>query len=179
VAAADIVANKDRRKRMAGAFQRAVIELWPSVGPDEGLLDLWVADSGALETSTGPWPWLNNGGPVDFYEGVPVGIDLRGDAVIAPTDGASYLVGGRPGQGKSAFVRLLALGACLDPRAELWVRVLADNADFAGMARRLTRYSAGMGDQTAHEALRPSSMGSTADSNTVSWAKTWRSSART
>jgi hypothetical protein len=118
VAAADIVENKDRRKRMAGAFQRAMIEVWPSVGPDEGLLDLWVADSGALETPTGPWPWLHHGGPVDFYEGVPVGVDLRGDAVIAPTDGASYLVGGRPGQGKSTLVRLLALG--LGDRRTAW-----------------------------------------------------------
>ncbi|WP_019810202.1 FtsK/SpoIIIE domain-containing protein [Saccharomonospora halophila] len=154
VAASDIIENKDRRKRLAGAFQRAMIEVWPSTGADEGLLDLWVADSGALEVPTAPWPWLEQRDPVDFYEGVPVGVDLRGDAVIAPTDGASYLVGGRPGQGKSSFTRLLALGACLDPNAELWVRVLADNADFEDMAPRLSRYSAGMGDDVAAAALQ-------------------------
>ncbi|GAA5103986.1 cell division protein FtsK [Haloechinothrix salitolerans] len=142
-----------RKTRLAANLGRAGIEVWPSVGADEGLLQLWVADRGALDTGAGPWPWLDLDTPVDIYRGIPVGVTLRGDAVIAPINGTSWLVGGRPGQGKTTFGRLLVMGACLDPTAEIWVHVLADNPDFDALAERFTRYEVGIGHDVAAAAL--------------------------
>lgn len=143
-----------RKTRLAANLGRAGIEVWPSVGADEGLLNLWVADRGALDTGAGPWPWLEVTTPVDVYKGIPVGVTLRGDAVIAPVNGTSWLIGGRPGQGKTTFARLLVMGACLDPTAEIWCHVLADNPDFDTLAPRFTRYQVGISHDVAAAALQ-------------------------
>ncbi|MGH3439517.1 MAG: cell division protein FtsK, partial [Sciscionella sp.] len=151
VTAADVIRQK---KRLAANLSRSAVETWPSTGPDEGLLDLWVADHGALDTGAGPWPWLELQAPVEVFAGVPVGITMRGTQVIAPIDGTSWLIGGRPGQGKSTFARLLVIGACLDPTAEIWVYVLADNPDFDPLQERFTRYEVGMGNEVAQAAMQ-------------------------
>jgi hypothetical protein len=148
--AADVIRKTDL---LAANLGRAGIETWPSVGEDQGLLDLWVADRGALDQSAGPWPWITASSPVNVFEGVPVGRTLRGDQIIAPIDGASWLIGGRPGQGKSTFGMLLVAGAALDPTAEIWCYVLADNADFDPLAERFTRYEVGLGNDVAGAAL--------------------------
>jgi S-DNA-T family DNA segregation ATPase FtsK/SpoIIIE len=46
------------------------------------------------------------------------------------------------------------LGAALDPTAELWVFVIAQNTDFAPFAPRLTRYQVGMGPDVAAAAVQ-------------------------
>lgn len=142
-----------QRKRLAANLGRASVETWPSAGDDEGVLALWVADRGALDAGAGEWPLLESRQPVDLQVGVPVGVTLRGHLVIAPIDGTSWLIGGRPGQGKTNFARLLVMGACLDPTAEIWVFVLADNADFDPLAERFTRYQVGMANPVAEAAL--------------------------
>jgi S-DNA-T family DNA segregation ATPase FtsK/SpoIIIE len=52
---------------------------------------------------------------------VPFGLTQRGVIVYAPVIESRWLVGGRPGQGKTSVVRTFLLGAALDPTAELWV----------------------------------------------------------
>ena len=147
--AADIL---DKKQRLAGNLGRAAVEVWPSVGQDEALLNLWVADRGSLDGGAGAWPWLSKTDPADLFGGVPIGKTLDGQPIIAPVDGASYLVGGQPGQGKSMFTRGLVCAACLDPRARIWVYVMADNNDFAPMRRRLERYEAGLGNEVIYAA---------------------------
>lgn len=143
-----------RSKKFAANFGRRANESWPQVGDDEQILEMWIADRGALDTGAGPWPLLEATEPIDCYRGVPVGTTLRGDAAIPPLDGTSWLIGGRPGQGKTNFTRLLVMGACLDPRAEIWVFVLADNADFDPLAERFARFAVGMGHDVAEQALQ-------------------------
>jgi len=149
--AAEIVINK--KTLLAANLGRAGVETWPSTGDDEGLLDLWVADRGGLDTSAGQWPLSEGEDPINVYQGVPVGMTMRGEQVVAPIDGTSWLIGGRPGQGKTTFARLLVLGACLDPAAEVWVHVMADNGDYEPLKRRLTRYRVGLGTDVAEAAL--------------------------
>ncbi|PRW63030.1 FtsK/SpoIIIE domain-containing protein, partial [Actinopolyspora mortivallis] len=134
--------------KLAAALARASVEVWPSVGEDEGLLNLWIADRGSLDGNAPSWPWLERTEAIDLYQGVPIGRTLDGRTIIAPVDGASYLVGGRPGQGKSQFVRTLVCGAMFDPRARIRVYVLASNNDFAAMRPRLERYRTGLGRET-------------------------------
>lgn len=142
-----------RSKKLSAALARASVEVWPSVGGDEGLLELWIADRGSLDGSAPPWPWLERTEAIDLYQGVPVGRTLDGRTIVAPIDGASYLVGGQPGQGKSQFVRTLVCGAMFDPRARIRAHVLASNNDFAPMRKRLEKYVTGLGQETIQAVL--------------------------
>lgn len=151
---ADMVAGQ--RGKLAANLGRSGLETWPTKGEEDGLLDLWVADKGTLSGGAGPWPLLDesasDGSRVDVYGGVPFGLSQRGLIINAPLIGASWLVGGRPGQGKSSALRTLLLGAALDPTAEMWVFVLGESPDFEPFAPRLTRYRMGLDDTVAEAA---------------------------
>jgi S-DNA-T family DNA segregation ATPase FtsK/SpoIIIE len=152
---ADMVAGQ--RAKLAANLGRAGLETWPTKGEEDGILDLWVADKGTLSGGAGPWPLLDdgpNGGRVDVFAGVPFGLSQRGTIINAPLIGSNWLIGGRPGQGKSAALRTLLLGAVLDPTAELWVFVLGESPDFEPFAPRLARYRMGMDDAVAEAATQ-------------------------
>jgi DNA segregation ATPase FtsK/SpoIIIE, S-DNA-T family len=67
--------------------------------------------------------------------------------------GANLVFGGLMGQGKSNAARVVVLGAALDPLAELWVFVFANNGDFDAYKPRLARYHRGIDDEVAAAAL--------------------------
>ncbi|GLZ39682.1 FtsK/SpoIIIE domain-containing protein [Actinokineospora sp. NBRC 105648] len=151
---ADMVAGQ--RGKLAANLGRSGLETWATKGDEDGVLDLWVADKGTLSGGAGPWPLLEDSGPdggrVDVFAGVPFGLSQRGAIINAPLIGANWLVGGRPGQGKSAALRTLMLGAALDPTAELWAFVMGESPDFDPFAPRLSRYRMGMDDTVAEAA---------------------------
>jgi S-DNA-T family DNA segregation ATPase FtsK/SpoIIIE len=142
-ATADMVAAK--RTTLAANLGRATLETWPTQGEEAGILELWIADKGKLGGGAGPWPLLHEGS-VDVFEGVPIGKTQRGQLIYGHFFERNWIVGGRPGQGKTALVRILVLGAALDPTAELWVFVIAQNTDF----RFTPPLSCGFPDQRAH-----------------------------
>lgn len=149
---ADMVAA--RRSRLAANLGRAALETWPTKGSEDGILDLWVADKGVLGgRGAGDWPLVHDG-QVDLFEGVPFGLSQRGLVINAPLLGVNWLIGGRPGQGKSSALRTLMLGAALDPTAELWVFVMGESPDFAPFEPRLSRYHMGMDDSVAEAATQ-------------------------
>jgi S-DNA-T family DNA segregation ATPase FtsK/SpoIIIE len=148
---ADMVAA--RRKRLAANLGRAALETWPTEGDEAGILDLWIADKGRLGKGAGPWPLLHEGS-VDVFTGVPIGKTQRGQVIHGLFFERNWLVGGRPGQGKTSLVRILVLGAGLDPTAEIWVFVIAQNTDFDPLAPRLSRYAVGMGPEAAAAAVQ-------------------------
>jgi S-DNA-T family DNA segregation ATPase FtsK/SpoIIIE len=147
---ADMVAAK--RTTLAANLGRAALETWPTQGEEAGVLDLWIADKGKLGAGAGPWP-LQEDGTVDVFEGVPLGKSQRGAVIDAPLFESNYLIGGRPGQGKSAVMRTLLLGAALDPTVELWVFVMGQSPDFKPFQPRLSRYRMGMDDAVAEAAM--------------------------
>jgi len=148
---ADMVAA--RRSKLAANLGRASLETWPTKGDEDGILDLWIADKGTLRGGAGEWPLVDDG-QVDLFDGVPFGLSQRGLVINAPLIGVNWLIGGRPGQGKSAALRTLMLGAALDPTAELWVFVMGQSPDFDPFAPRLSRYRMGMEDEIAEAATR-------------------------
>jgi S-DNA-T family DNA segregation ATPase FtsK/SpoIIIE len=148
---ADMVAAK--RTTLAANLGRATLETWPTQGEEAGILELWIADKGKLGGGAGPWPLLHEG-TVDVFQGVPIGKTQRGQLIYGHFFERNWIVGGRPGQGKTALVRILLLGAALDPTAELWVFVIAQNTDFKPFAPRLTRYQVGMGPDVAAAAVQ-------------------------
>ncbi|MCI3272135.1 cell division protein FtsK [Streptomyces cylindrosporus] len=137
----------DKKHVLAHNLMRKPIEVWPTEPRDQaGVLDLWVADPGVLTKPVPPWPLLTEG-TTDFFKGVPVALNARGDQVIGRLMAANYLVAGIMGSGKSSLVIALLLGAMLDPLVEIDVHVLAYNSDYDPMRPRLRSLVKGDDDE--------------------------------
>lgn len=141
-----------RRAALAAGLHRAAKEVWPTTGTEAGILDLWIADKGALAEGAGEYPLLTTGF-VDVFKGVPFGRILRGDPILAPVIERNTITGGMPGQGKSASARVIMAGAALDPTCELRIWVPDSNFDFEAFAPRCSRYVMGAEDEKIAEIL--------------------------
>lgn len=131
-----------RRADLATGLHRLATEVWPTTGGEAGILDLWIADKGALAEGAGPYPLLTEG-VVDVFKGVPFGRNLRGVPMIAPLMERNTICGGMPGQGKSSAARVIMVGAALDVTAELRIWVPDANFDFECFRPRCSRYVMG------------------------------------
>jgi len=135
-----------RRADLATGLYRLAKEVWPTTGSEAGIVDLWVADKGALAEGAGPYPLLTEG-KADFFKPVPFGRTLRGDPIGAPLAERNTIAGGMPGQGKSSAARVIMAGAALDPTAELRIWVPDTNFDFEAFRPRCSRYVMGAEDE--------------------------------
>ncbi|NGY63408.1 cell division protein FtsK [Lentzea sp. NEAU-D13] len=142
----------DKRAVLARNLHRDTIEVWPTGAERAGYVDLWVADAGSGSKPAPAYPMLT-AGTVDVFASVPFGVSQRGDLIAPPLVEANLVFGGLPGQGKSNAVRVVMLGAALDPLAELWVFVFAGNGDFDAYTPRLARYERGTRPEVAEAAL--------------------------
>ncbi len=151
---AGVTAEKVARRRgdLATGLHRLAKEVWPTTGSEAGILDLWVADKGALAEGAGAYPLLSDG-VVDVFKGVPFGKTLRGNPINAPLMERNTICGGMPGQGKSSAARVIMAGAALDPTAELRIWVPDANFDFEVFKPRCTRYVMGAEDEKIEEIL--------------------------
>ncbi|MFE7201908.1 cell division protein FtsK [Pseudonocardia alni] len=151
---AGVTAEKIARRRgdLATGLHRLSKEVWPTTGAEAGILDLWVADKGALAEGAGPYPLLEDGS-VDVFKGVPFGRTLRGTPLGAPLMERNTITGGMPGQGKSSAARVVMIGAALDPTAELRIWVPDANFDFEAFRPRCSRYVMGAEDERIAEIL--------------------------
>ncbi|MFF1658052.1 cell division protein FtsK [Streptomyces sp. NPDC058255] len=137
----------DKKQILAHNLMRKPIEVWPTEPRDQaGVLDLWVADPGVLTKPVPSWPLLTEG-TTDFFKGVPVALNARGEQVIGRLMAANYLIAGIMGSGKSSLVVALLLGAMLDPLVEIDVHVLAYNSDYDPMRPRLRSLVKGDDDE--------------------------------
>lgn len=135
-----------RRPDLATGLHRLAKEVFPKTGSEEGILDIWIADKGALAEGAGPYPLLL-AGEVDVWRGVPFGKNLRGEPVKAPVMERNTICGGMPGQGKSSAARAIMAGASLDITAELQIFVPDANFDFECFRPRCSRYVMGAEDE--------------------------------
>ena len=135
-----------RRADLATGVYRLAKEVWPVTGSEAGILDLWIADKGALEEGAGPYPLLD-GGFTDVFKGLPFGKTLRGEPLRVPVTGRNTICGGMPEQGKSSAARVIACGYALDITTELRILIPDTNFDFEVMERRCSRYVMGAEDE--------------------------------
>ena len=142
----------DKRDILARNLVRAPLEVWPSAAERAGYVDLWVADPGSTERPAPPYPLLHDG-TADVFAGIPLGVSQRGDIIAPALPGANVAFGGVMGQGKSNAARVTMAGAALDPIAELWVFVFANNGDFDAYQPRLAHYHRGVDDSTITAAV--------------------------
>ncbi|MDX8048508.1 hypothetical protein SK571_03870 [Lentzea sp. BCCO 10_0798] len=143
-----------RKSVFAHNLVRLPVEVWPSEPKGQpGVLDLWVADQGALSGPVEAWPLLEGDGPADYFTGIPVGINIRGEVVVAQLFQKNYVAAGEMGSGKSSMYITLVSGAILDPLVEVDVFVLAENADYDPMKPRLRTLRTGADDDTVKACL--------------------------
>lgn len=137
----------EKKTVLAHNLVRFPVEVWPTEPRDNpGVLDLWVADQGALSGPVPPWPLLHEGS-ADYFKGVPVAVNIRGKSITGRLFEANYAIAGMMGSGKSSLIITLLLGALLDPLVEADVFVLADNADYDPMKPRLRTLMTGSGQE--------------------------------
>ena len=139
---------------LASNLMRKPIEVWATEPEDKpGVLDLWVANPGALSGAVPPWPLIKSG-ICDYFKTVPVGVSLRGEPITAPLFQKNYMIGGIMGTGKSSVTRCLLLGASLDPLVDIDVFVFATNADYDVFGKRLRTLVKGDDDEHMEAALK-------------------------
>jgi S-DNA-T family DNA segregation ATPase FtsK/SpoIIIE len=147
----------DKKAVLAHNLVRLPVEVWPTEPKKQpGVLDLWVADQGILTGPVEPYPLLDEG-TADYFTGVPVGIDQRGDEVVAKLMASNYAIAGIMGSGKTSLVINLLCGAMLDPLVDIDVYVMAFNVDYDPMRPRLRTLVKGDEDEhitAAMDALR-------------------------
>ncbi|RCW38472.1 S-DNA-T family DNA segregation ATPase FtsK/SpoIIIE [Halopolyspora algeriensis] len=143
----------EKKDVLAHNLVRLPVEVWPTEPHDQpGVLDLWVADQGILRKPVDPWPLLKSGA-ADYFRGVPVAVDQRGDVVTGKLMAANYGIAGIMGSGKTSIVVNLVLGAMLDPLVDIDVHVLAFNADYDPMRPRLRELVKGDDDEQISAAM--------------------------
>ncbi len=145
VEAADVVA---RRGRLASALRLPLDQVWPETAPGHtGRLALWVGYEPASQMTPPAWPLLASG-KVDVFKPFPFATDPRQTTITADLMFRNWLIGGQPGSGKTFALRLLALGAALDPRVELRVYELKGVGDFQPLVPVCSEYGNGFDDDT-------------------------------
>ncbi|MCU1685784.1 MAG: cell division protein FtsK/SpoIIIE [Amycolatopsis sp.] len=147
----------EKKAVLAHNLVRLPVEVWPTEPKRQpGVLDLWVADQGILSGPVDPYPLLTEG-TADYFTGVPIGVDQRGGQVVGKLMASNYAVAGIMGSGKTSLVINLLCGAMLDPLVDIEVYVMAYNADYDPMKRRLRTLVKGDEDEhivAAMNALR-------------------------
>lgn len=137
-----------RKDVLAHNLVRLPVEVWPTEPQKQpGVLDLWVADQGLLTGPVAPYPLLT-AGTCDYFKGVPVGTDQRGQVLTGKLMACNYAIGGVMGGGKSSLVLNLVTGAALDPLVDIDVYVMAHNVDYDPFRDRLS--SLVKGDEDEH-----------------------------
>ncbi|WP_206793196.1 FtsK/SpoIIIE domain-containing protein [Amycolatopsis sp. MtRt-6] len=143
----------DKRNVLAHNLVRLPVEVWPTEPKNQpGVLDLWVADQGILSGPVDPHPLLTEG-TADYFKGVPVGIDQRGQEVIGRLMASNYAAAGIMGSGKTSLVHNILCGAMLDPVVDIEVYVMAFNADYDAMAPVLARFVKGDENEQVEQAI--------------------------
>ncbi|MBL8929153.1 MAG: hypothetical protein JNL54_03405 [Kineosporiaceae bacterium] len=137
----------DKRSKLASGLRRPIGAVWPEGDPDthEGRLRLYVLDQPMSKMPQPAWP-LAKAGKADIFKALPYGYDQRGDLVRIPLMYSNLLVGAIPRQGKSFSVRVVVLGAALDPSVEMHVHELKGTGDFEGVEDSCHRYTSGPAD---------------------------------
>ena len=130
----------NRRKTvLAHNLVRLPVEVWPTEPKDKpGVLDLWVADQGALTGAGRRRGRCCNEGTTDYFKGVPVGRQHPRRAVTGRLFEVNYAVGRMMGSGKSRWS-----SRCCPGRS--WTRWSTSTCSCSRRTPTTTRSSRGCG----------------------------------
>lgn len=139
----------DKREPFASGLRRAVGCVWPEPSLDQhaGRLVLYVSDAPMSQAKQPAWPLARNG-KGDVFRPLPFGTDQRGKVVTISLIFESVLIGAIPRQGKTGAMRVISLGAALDPNCELHVFDLKGTGDLSSLDKVAHRYGSGADEET-------------------------------
>lgn len=134
----------ERRAKLASGLRRPLGAVWPEgdAGVHEGRVRLYVLDKPLSEMPQPAWP-LATAGRANVFQPLPYGYDPKGDAVRLPLMYSNLLVGAIPRQGKTFAVRVVVLGAALDPTVEVHAHELKGTGDLECVQAIAHRYTSG------------------------------------
>jgi len=136
----------ERRDKLASGLRRPLGAVWPesdrSATAHEGRLRLFVLDGPISQLPQPAWP-LATTGKADVFGPLPYGFDTKGDLVSVSLMFSNLLVGAIPRQGKTFAVRVIVLGAALDPTVELHLHELKGTGDLEAGEPIAHRYTSG------------------------------------
>ncbi|HEX5742007.1 MAG TPA: cell division protein FtsK, partial [Pilimelia sp.] len=138
----------ERRGALSSALRLPVDQVWPTAGPDHaGQLDLWVGYRPASKMGQPAWSLAEPNARTCYFEAAEFGTDQRQRPVSAVLFANNFLIGGRPGSGKSFAGRTIVTIAALDPTVELKLAEYKGTGDFLDMAPLCSTYVCGLGDE--------------------------------
>jgi S-DNA-T family DNA segregation ATPase FtsK/SpoIIIE len=144
----------EKRDKLASGLRRQLGCVWPE--PDHaahtGRLVLWVGDQDMSKARQPAFPLARQGG-ADLFKAVPFGTDQRGRPVALTLMFVSVIIGSIPRMGKTFLLRLLALIAALDTRAELHLYDFKGTGDLSPLEPVAHRYRAGDDDEDLDYAI--------------------------
>lgn len=127
VIATDII---DRRDYLAAGFQLPMAQVWPEPvkGAHPGVLAIWVSDR-PVDRMKQPASPLLTCGPLDYFQSIPWGDDVRLRPQNWRLDERNSLFAGMPGTGKTLSARNVALAAAMDPLVRFALSDLKGSGD--------------------------------------------------
>lgn len=138
----------EKRDALSSALRLPVDQVWPTAGPDHaGQVDLWVGYKPASKMGKPRWPLADDSARTSYFELTEFGYDQRLRPIKAQGFGMNYLIGGRPGSGKSYAGRSLVTTFLLDPTVEMKIAEYKGTGDFLDMEPLCSTYVCGLADE--------------------------------
>lgn len=122
----------NRSRKLAENLGRHEHEVFVTKAQAARTVNLWIADSGALDEPIGPSPLVTDPETsADYKAGrAPWGVDLRGDTALISLYQRHMLITGMSNQGKTASLRALFLWLAHDPAVEFRIADLKGIGDW-------------------------------------------------
>lgn len=136
------------RSRLSSAMRLPVDQVWPTKGPEhEGQIDLWVGYLPVSKMGQPKWSLAKPDARCSVFELEEFGSDQRQRPIRTSLFARNFLVGGRPGSGKSYAARTIATIAALDPTCELKILEYKGTGDFLDFEPLCSTYACGLSDE--------------------------------
>lgn len=116
-------------------------------------IEMWVADADPYAKPTPIAPFAD-GKRVDFWKGIPFGLDARRRPVVLHLMWSNLLIGSVPRMGKTNAARLVAAAAALDPDVNLVIIDGKGGADWRPFADVAVRFHRGVMEEEVSEVAR-------------------------
>lgn len=145
----------EHRDKLASGLRRPLGAVWPEPESDAhpGRMVLWVGKDTLAKSKAPDWPLLKRG-QADIFQPLPFGFDQRLRPVSVPLIFDSILIGAMPRYGKTMALRVLLLGAALDPSVLLYIYELKGTGDLSSPGEQVAhRYASGAGTATLAECM--------------------------
>jgi S-DNA-T family DNA segregation ATPase FtsK/SpoIIIE len=138
----------EKRGALSSALRLPVDQVWPAPGPEHaGQVDLWVGYQPVSKMGKPKWGLDSPTARTSYFDLEEFGTDERQRPVKTQLAFQNFLIGGRPGSGKSFAGRAIVTIAALDPTVEIKIVEYKGTGDFLDLAPLCSTYACGLSDE--------------------------------